>query len=189
MTPGNLYRITAPHFVAGVILRGGRVVVAAPILRFAMGWDGAKLAAYCRRKGWTPERLEPGTMADTPARFVVLVTGGRDYADAATVAHELGAIDERRPISKLVHGAARGADTLAGAWARQHLTPVESYPVDYALDGRWPAAGHRRNRRMLDASKPDLVVAFPGGRGTAGMVAAAIAAGVPVHYATPKQAG
>jgi hypothetical protein len=31
--------------------------------------------------------------------------------------------------------------------------------------------------------KPDLVIAFPGGRGTADMVKQAKAAGVPVHFA------
>jgi hypothetical protein len=35
-------------------------------------------------------------------------------------------------------------------------------------DGR--AAGPRRNQRMLEDFRPDLVVAFPGGRGTAYMV-------------------
>jgi hypothetical protein len=42
-----------------------------------------------------------------------------------------------------------------------------------------PAAGPIRNQQMLDWG-PDLVVAFAGGTGTAGMVALARAAGVPV---------
>ena len=41
-------------------------------------------------------------------------------------------------------------------------------------------AGPIRNQRMLDEGKPDLVVAFPGGTGTAGMVALACKAGVRV---------
>jgi hypothetical protein len=41
------------------------------------------------------------------------------------------------------------------------------------------AAGPIRNQRMLEWG-PDLVVAFAGGTGTAGMVALARAAGVPV---------
>ena len=37
-----------------------------------------------------------------------------------------------------------------------------------------------RNQRMLDEGKPDLVVAFPGGRDTADMVRRARSAGVEV---------
>ncbi|MEM9912925.1 MAG: hypothetical protein AAF922_19365 [Pseudomonadota bacterium] len=42
------------------------------------------------------------------------------------------------------------------------------------------AAGPIRNKEMLDEGCPDLVVAFPGGRGTANMVKQAQAAGVEV---------
>ena len=31
-------------------------------------------------------------------------------------------------------------------------------------------AGHIRNQQMIDEGKPDLVVAFPGGAGTADMI-------------------
>jgi hypothetical protein len=56
--PGDvLVRIVAPHFVAGLDARAGRVVNAAPIIRYMMGWDGAQVAAYCARKGWEWERL------------------------------------------------------------------------------------------------------------------------------------
>ena len=43
-----------------------------------------------------------------------------------------------------------------------------------------PAAGPKRNQQMLDEAKPDMVVAFPGGKGTAHMRQIAKAAGVPV---------
>lgn len=45
-------RIVAPHFVAGVLVEGGRIVGAAPILRWAVHKRLSELAAYCRRKGW-----------------------------------------------------------------------------------------------------------------------------------------
>jgi hypothetical protein len=41
-------------------------------------------------------------------------------------------------------------------------------------------AGPIRNQRMLDEHAPDLVVAFPGGRGTADMVRRARKSGVEV---------
>lgn len=50
-------RIVAPHFVAGIDAEDGRVVEAAPILRYMIGWTGPQVAAYCTRKGWTWERL------------------------------------------------------------------------------------------------------------------------------------
>lgn len=48
----TLIRIVAPHFVAGVIARGGVIVEAAPIVRYMLGWDGRRFAAYCRRQQW-----------------------------------------------------------------------------------------------------------------------------------------
>ena len=48
---------------------------------------------------------------------------------------------------------------------------VEEFKADWDKFGR--AAGPIRNAQMLREGKPDLVVAFPGGRGTANMVAQA----------------
>jgi hypothetical protein len=45
-------------------------------------------------------------------------------------------------------------------------------------------AGPIRKQQMLDEGKPDLVVAFPGGRGTAHMVRIARAAGIEVIEAS-----
>jgi hypothetical protein len=59
------------------------------------------------------------------------------------------------------------------------------FPVKHATDGPWPAAGPRRNRRMLVAFKPDVVLAFPGGAGTASCCAVARELGIPVIEARP----
>lgn len=58
----TLVRIIAPHFVAGLEADGGRVTVAAPILRYMVGWSGKQVADYCVKKRWTWERV-----AFTPA--------------------------------------------------------------------------------------------------------------------------
>jgi len=71
--------------------------------------------------------------------------------------------------AKVVHGAARGADALADAWGYTMAVPVERVPADWKANGR--AAGPIRNQKMLDEHKPTVVIAFPGGRGTADMVA------------------
>lgn len=110
----------------------------------------------------------------------VLVCGGRDYNDRETLfakMDELYYAYDRR-FSTLIDGGANGADALAHQWAGRAGLSTERYRADWKTHGR--AAGPIRNKRMLDEGKPDLVVAFPGGRGTANMVAQARAAGVKV---------
>ena len=69
----------------------------------------------------------------------------------------------------VIHGGARGADDLARQWGEISvgIEGVE-FRADWTAHGK--AAGMIRNQRMLDEGRPDLVVAFPGGRGTADMV-------------------
>lgn len=45
-------RVSAPHFVAGLVLQQGIVVQTAPILHYMRGWSVAKMDRYCQRKGW-----------------------------------------------------------------------------------------------------------------------------------------
>lgn len=48
-----LVRVEAPHFCAGIILKDGVCVRAAPILaRYAIGKSREWLSAYFRSKGW-----------------------------------------------------------------------------------------------------------------------------------------
>lgn len=103
----------------------------------------------------------------------VIVCGGRDYADQERVNRVLDGIN----IAAIAHGGAKGADALAGLYAARKGIPVQEYAADWS-QGR--AAGPRRNERMLRESKPDLVIAFPGGKGTAHMVSIARKAAVPV---------
>lgn len=104
----------------------------------------------------------------------VLVTGGRDYADYDVVARTLFDLNPKI----VAHGDARGADSLADKYCKLNAVPRSVYPADWQLYGK--SAGVIRNQQMLDDFKPDLVVAFPGGRGTAHMVRIAKSAGVEV---------
>lgn len=81
------------------------------------------------------------------------------------------------PLS-LIIGDANGVDAVAREWARQRDVPHEVYLADWITIGA--AAGPARNRRMLICGEPDLLIAFPGGKGTANMVAAATKLGVRV---------
>jgi hypothetical protein len=98
----------------------------------------------------------------------VLVTGGRDYENREAVFKALQAIHEKVRIDTIIHGKARGADALADEWASSAGVTVEAYPAEWNKYGK--AAGPIRNREMLLESTPDLVVAFPGGKGTKNMV-------------------
>ncbi len=79
----------------------------------------------------------------------------------------------------LVNGGAKGADFAGRWWAERFGMQVETYEADWDTHGR--AAGPIRNQRMIDEGKPDLVLAFPGGRGTADMVRRAEKAGIEVR--------
>lgn len=104
----------------------------------------------------------------------VIVCGGRDYNDTAKTRTVLLAL---YGADTLVHGDARGADRTAAAIGESLGFNVERWPADWNAHGK--AAGPIRNQQMLDAGA-DLVVAFPGGQGTADMVRRARAAGVTV---------
>jgi hypothetical protein len=108
----------------------------------------------------------------------LLVCGGRDFDRASVVTSALDSVHDKMGVSLLIHGDARGADTLAGAWAASRGIPVMVFPADWQMYGK--AAGHVRNKKMIDEGKPDVVVAFPGGRGTADMMRKAVAAGLNV---------
>lgn len=108
----------------------------------------------------------------------VLVCGGRNYSDAAHVALILNARHKSDPISLLIHGGASGADSLAGQWAQDNGVPVHAYLADWRRYGK--SAGPIRNLHMLADSRPDLVIAFAGGAGTAHMRRIARAHGVEV---------
>jgi len=107
----------------------------------------------------------------------VLVCGGRDFQNAAWLNRTLDSIHAETPVSELMQGGAKGADTLARDWAASKGITRWVCRADWERDGK--AAGPIRNQRMLEW-RPDLVIAFPGGRGTADMVRRAKAAGVRV---------
>ncbi|CAH2910550.1 MAG: hypothetical protein CPSOU_1806 [uncultured Paraburkholderia sp.] len=113
----------------------------------------------------------------------VLVCGGRDYDDDLHVFSTLCAEHRETLISLIIEGGADGADAWAQAWARAFGVQCQTVRADWQKHGR--AAGPMRNAQMLTL-KPDLVIAFPGGHGTANMVRQAKQAGVPVKIIEPR---
>lgn len=111
---------------------------------------------------------------------MILVCGSRGWHDPERIRARLGALPRSFTI---LHGAAHGADQLAGAIAAELGFDVEEDPV---TPEEWreygPSAGHRRNARMLDRA-PRLVIAFWDceSRGTLGCIKEARRRGIEVE--------
>jgi hypothetical protein len=121
----------------------------------------------------------------------ILACGGRDYENRAVVFSMLdhmvfGGSDpeslKKKVEAVICHGGARGADWLAGEWARARGVPCTVYYAQWDKYGK--RAGILRNQQMLDEFKPTMTIAFPGGRGTADMMARSRAQDVPVLEVT-----
>lgn len=114
--------------------------------------------------------------------YRILVCGGTEWSNIVMTEGVLDGYRQQfhergRPIA-IVQGGARGADFIAKAWAEKHGIPCETFKADWNRYGR--GAGPVRNSEML-ATNPDLVVAFPGGRGTNDTVTKAEKLGIQVR--------
>lgn len=126
----------------------------------------------------------------------ILVTGSRNLTDYNKVVMAISAALETlyasRPDDKkivVVHGGAKGADTLAGDFvsqARAYLKNLgytikeEIHKADWDNVGKY--AGPIRNQRMVDCGA-DICVAFPekDSKGTKDCIRRAQRAGIPVE--------
>lgn len=91
----------------------------------------------------------------------VLVCGSRTYDDRPTMFREMLALTKEHGASNLtlIHGAAKGADSMAAAIATQlQWDLIVPFPADWERYGR--SAGAKRNKQMLVEGKPDHVIAF-----------------------------
>jgi len=114
----------------------------------------------------------------------VIVCGGRDWGCPEFIYAELEKLKLKPLQDMIIHGGARGVDSIAGEFAESYDIPCLRVPADWTI-GR--AAGFYRNKHML-TYQPDLVVAFPGGKGTANMIQLAREAGLSVrcYIAAPE---
>jgi len=114
----------------------------------------------------------------------VLVCGDRHWKNEKIIERELKKLP---PDTTIIHGAAKGADNIAGNTALRLGLRVEAFPAEWKKYGR--SAGPIRNRKMLDQN-PDLVLAFhedlSSSKGTKHMVQIAREKGVPVKLFTGK---
>lgn len=105
----------------------------------------------------------------------VVVTGSRNFRDGERIEADLRALlplglrrvaqggngVDKQFASEMPPQSIQSADALT--WFATHRLHLEeaTYRVDKQLDGRWPVCGPRRNRRMLRAERPALVLAYP----------------------------
>lgn len=112
----------------------------------------------------------------------VLICGARDWADVAPIAKLINSL----PADAIViHGRARGADSIADRAARGRRLRVEGYSADWLQFGS--EAGSRRNQRMIDVGEPTEGHAFPTVKsiGTWDMVRRLVSAGIPTLIYRP----
>jgi hypothetical protein len=95
----------------------------------------------------------------------VLVCGGRDFWDKDLFERTMSQLEQ---IDVIIQGGAMGADFLAKKFAEKNKIKMIEFKADWKSYGK--SAGAIRNQQMINEGFPNLVVAFPGGRGTADMV-------------------
>lgn len=133
--------------------------------------------------------------------MIVLVTGGRFFTDRDRLFAALDALDPRPTF--IIEGGQRrylageivgGADYWAMRWAKDRGVPYRTFAAKWhdletppmkikkRPDGSLynALAGFVRNKTMIE-TQPNLVVAAPGGRGTADCVNRARSAGIEVR--------
>jgi len=123
----------------------------------------------------------------------VLVCGGRNFSsfEQRTWLYDgLNLLHEKATITEIIEGGAGGADLVAKNWAlwrRACGDPIKltEVPAEWEKHGRGlkfsqkNPAGMIRNNEMVKL-RPDVVLATPGGRGTAHMIETAKRAGLKV---------
>jgi hypothetical protein len=129
--------------------------------------------------------------------FKVLVTGDREWTNRKRIRSALEFWKQRCEAAGwermvVIHGCARGADTLAGEEAKAMGLQVVEEPANWPILGK--AAGVMRNTIMLEEYGPHLVLAFHDhlqtkSKGTKDMVSKAVKHGVRTLLVRTKDAG
>lgn len=108
--------------------------------------------------------------------------GDRNWTDREPIRFFIQGKFDGFTADVIIHGAARGADSIAGEIAEKLGIEVEAYPAEWDEYGK--AAGVIRNQQMLEVGMPDRVIFWhknlEKSKGTRDMVRIAKEAGVTV---------
>lgn len=119
----------------------------------------------------------------TTSERIILVCGSLDWEDGKAIFDALHAHRVPGQDQYVIHGDARGADTIAGDVAEKLGYRVIPFPAQWRPGGIYnPQAGFNRNLTMLN-EEPDLVIAFwlNGSKGTLHTIKNAKRRGIPVE--------
>ncbi|TVQ52866.1 MAG: DUF2493 domain-containing protein [Rhodobacteraceae bacterium] len=108
----------------------------------------------------------------------LLVTGGRHLDDAALIRRALDGVHATVEITVLIHGGHAAMGAILEDWARERCVHVLRYPANWRAYGKKAEA--IRNAFMLEDSRPDFVLALPGGADTRDLVRRALDRRLPV---------
>lgn len=116
-------------------------------------------------------------------RMRVLICGDRNWNDYDMIHAYISALRVRFGEELVViHGASKGADSMAGEAAEDLGVKVEEYPADWSKYGK--GAGPIRNMQMLKQGNLDAVTAFHNNistsKGTKDMISISEHDGIPV---------
>ena len=106
------------------------------------------------------------------------VVGSRGFNNYDLLKHKLDVINEKRGITLIVSGGARGADSFAEQWAKENNVPTKIFYPEWDKHGK--KAGYIRNVEIVQNS--DALIAFWDGvsKGTEHSINLARAQAIPV---------
>ncbi len=108
----------------------------------------------------------------------LIIAGGRHLDDVTLIRSALSRAHSLRPVTVLIHGGNGALGIIAEDWAREMRLHVVRYPANWREFGKRAEA--IRNAFMLEDSRPDMLLALPGGNDTADLIANATRLGLPV---------
>jgi hypothetical protein len=85
----------------------------------------------------------------------LMVCGSRNVTNKEKIFKTLDDLSIEK-ITYLIHGCARGVDSIAGEWANKRGIPILEYPAQWEKYGK--IAGFKRNTDMI--KECDICVAF-----------------------------
>jgi|SRR6185369_7125658 len=107
----------------------------------------------------------------------LIIAGSRNFHDLSTLEAAIAEFNLKPEV--IIHGAARGVDTLAQLYAEKHGIPVVQFPANWDKYGL--EAGPIRNCLMAERGDALLALWNKKSRGTKHMIQTAVKRGLPVH--------
>lgn len=106
----------------------------------------------------------------------LLICAGRHYADSRLCRQALDAFQCLHEVRVVIHGGNQSLGAHIEDWAREIGAHLIRYPPNWQRHGK--QAERLRNSFMLADSRPDIVLALPGGADTEELLGQAKAQGI-----------